>query len=106
MSKKKAGSDQSKKMIKWDLLGNQDKGKQGMPKGERTKKGRLIIATKRNQTNQKLQGRGEAEAAQSNTFSRLSKNAGVKQSKGQAALNSLLWASGELGSKRTERQLE
>ena len=102
MSKKKAGSDQSKKMIKWDILGNQDKGKQGMPKGERPKKGRLIIATKHNKTTQKLQGRGEAEAAQSNTFSRLSKNAGVKQSKGQAALNSLLWASGELGSKRTE----
>ena len=106
MSKKKAGSDQSKKMIKWYILGNQDKGEQGMPKGEWTKKGRLIIATKRNKTTQKLQGRGEAEAAQSNTFSRLSKNAGVKQSKGQAALNSRLWASGELGSKRTERQLE
>ena len=82
MSKKKAGSDQSKKMIKCDILGNQDKGKQGMPKGERTKKGMLIIATKHNKTTQKLQGRGEAEAAQSNTFSRLSKNAGAKQGPG------------------------
>ena len=59
-----------------------------MPKGERTEKESVVIATKHNKTNQKLQGRGEAEAAQSNTFSRLSKMQG--QSKGQAALNNLL----------------
>tara|TARA_B100001142_G_scaffold206138_1_gene204396 strand:- start:173 stop:385 length:213 start_codon:yes stop_codon:yes gene_type:complete len=55
-----------------------------MPKGERTEKESVVIATKRNKTNQKLQGRGEAEAAHSNTFSRLSKNAGTKQGPGRS----------------------
>ena len=45
-----------------------------MPKGKRTKKERVVIATKHNKTIQKLQGRGEAEAAHRNTVSRLSKN--------------------------------
>ena len=61
-----------------------------MPKGERTEKRKLIIATKHNKTNQKLQGRGEAEAAQSNTFSRLSKN-----SRGKARARPLSTTSSE-----------
>ena len=53
-------------------------------KGEQTKKEKDIIATQHNKTLKKLQGRGEAEAVHSDTFSRLSKNAGVKQSRGRS----------------------
>ena len=53
-------------------------------KGEQTKKEKDIIATKHNKTLKKLHGRGEAEAIHSDTFSRLSKNAGVKQSRGRS----------------------